>query len=199
MDGFIKLLSFLFSFVALCLSVYAVSNQYYVNIPTTVLSLVGICATIIVGISVVDTFAVHSAFHKMEEKMDELSKKMEEVEKQKEKIRKLRKQANILFHHTWGLVFANNQPYDALNEFWKAFTSAAKDNDVKRAKVCLENTESTIENIMQQKEMEGLDERKISLLITDELKQTSVYVAFEDRINELLYKTSSGNKKMVEE
>ena len=184
----------LFSFVALCLSVYAVSNQYYADIPTAVLSLVGVCSTLIVGISVVDAFAVHSAFHKMEGKVDELSKKMEELTKQEEKIRKLRKQANILFHHTWGLVYANNQPYDALNEFWKAFTSAAKDNDVKRAKVCLENTESTIEDIMRQKEMEGLDERKISLPITDELKQTSVYVAFEDRINELL-KTSSGNTK----
>ena len=52
---------------------------------------------------------------------------------------------------------------------------------------------------MRQKEMEGLDERKISLPITDELKQTSVYVAFEDRINELLNKTSSGNAKLVEE
>lgn len=195
MDVFIKLLSLLFSFVALCLSVYAVSNQYYANIPTTVLSLVGICATIIVGISVVDTFAVHSAFHKMEEKMGELSKKMEEVEKQEEKIHKMKNQANILFHHTWGLIFREAQPYNALNEFWKAFTLASNDNDITRAKVCLENTENVIEDIMQQKGTDELDESKISLKITDELKQTSAYIAFENRINELINKTSKLTKK----
>lgn len=104
MDVFIKLLSFLFSFIALCLSVYAVSNQYYANIPTTVLSLVGICATIIVGISVVDTFAVHSAFHKMEEKMGELSNRMDKLTELEMEVRKMKKKTNMLFHHTWGLV-----------------------------------------------------------------------------------------------
>ena len=31
------------------LSAYAFSNQYYADIPSTVLTLVGICATLIVG------------------------------------------------------------------------------------------------------------------------------------------------------
>lgn len=195
MDIFIKLLSFLFSFVALCLSVYAVSNQYYANIPTTVLSLVGICATIIVGISVVDTFAVHSAFHKMEEKMGELSNRMNKLTELEIEVRKMKNQANILFHHTWGLIFREAQPYDALNEFWEAFTLASNDNDIKRAMVCLENTENVIEDIMQQKGTDELDESKISLKITDELKQTSTYIAFENRINELVNKTSELTKK----
>ena len=69
-----KISSFIFSLIALVLSIYALSSQYYTDITTTVLSLVGISVTLIVGISVVDAFAVHSAFHKMEEKMDELSK-----------------------------------------------------------------------------------------------------------------------------
>ena len=85
MSVFIKLLSFLSSFIALCLSVYAVSNQYYVNIPTTVLSLVGICATIIVGISVVDTFAVHPAFHKMEEKWANYQREWKNLQNRKRK------------------------------------------------------------------------------------------------------------------
>ena len=190
-----KISSFIFSLIALVLSIYALSSQYYTDITTTVLSLVGISVTLIVGISVVDTFAVHSAFHKMEEKMGELSKKMEEVEKQEEKIHKMKKQANILFHHTWGLIFREAQPYDALNEFWKSFTLASNDNDIKRAKVCLENTENVIEDIIQQKGTDGLDESKISLKITDELKQTSTYIAFENLINELVNKTSELTKK----
>lgn len=190
-----KISSFIFSLIALGLSIYALSSQYYTDITTTVLSLVGICVTLIVGISVVDAFAVHSAFHKIEEKMEKLSKKMEEVEKQEEKIRKMKKQANILFHHTWGLIFRETQPYDALNEFWKAFTLASNDNDIKRAKVCLENAENVIEDIMQQKNMNSFDEKTIPITISEELKQTSTYIAFEDWINELVNKTSKLTKK----
>ena len=60
MEEKIIFLSFAFSLGALGLSAYAFSNQYYADIPTIVLTLVGICATLIVGISV-DAFAVHNA------------------------------------------------------------------------------------------------------------------------------------------
>lgn len=190
-----KISSFIFSLIALGVSIYALSSQYYTDITTTVLSLVGISVTLIVGISVVDAFAVHSAFHKMEEKMGELSNRMDKLTELEMEVRKMKKKTNMLFHHTWGLVLREDQPYDALNEFWRAFEYASKDNDIKRAMVCLENMENVIENIIQQKNMNSFDEKTIPITISEELKQTSTYIAFEDRINELINKTSKLTKK----
>ena len=190
MDTCIKILSFVFSLAALGLSAYAASNQYYADIPTTVLSVVGICATLIVGISVVDAFAVHSALHRTEEKMNELSQKMEELALLEGEVCKMRKQTNILFHHTWGLSFKNHQPYLALAEFWKAFELTVVSKDVKRAKSCIINALEVADEIKQRKENGGkLDEPDMSLIPTETpvaMKNTDVYCVYENDIKKLI-------------
>lgn len=190
MDKLIKILTFIFSLAALGLSVYAVSNQCCTNIPATVLSLVGICATMIVGISVVDTFAVHSAFRKMEDRMNEQAERMRTLEDLEGKVRKMRKQSNILFHHTWGLTFSKTQPFAALAEFWKALELAAKEDDISRAKTCLANAEEVVEDIIQQKNEQGkLDESDRIIIpqkIPADIKESKVYDAFGVKIEELI-------------
>ena len=190
MDKCIKILGFIFSLIALAISAYAVSNQYYADIPTTVLTLVGICATLIVGTAVIDTFAVHSVLHKMEEKMEKQESKLAELEKLQEDIIRMKRQTNILFHHTWGLASADKHPYGALNEFWKAFCLAARDDDIERAKSCLENAEEVAKNIMQRKK----EQQEIDISYSDikdlsypeELKKSKVYIAFGERIDKLM-------------
>lgn len=190
MDRCIKVLSFVFSLTALGLSAYAVSHQYCADIPTTVLTLVGVCATMIVGISVVDAFAVHSALHRTEEKMNELSHKMEELTQLEEKVRKMKKQTNILFNHTWGLTFKEHQPYMALVHFWRAFCLAAERKDVKRAKSCVSNALETAYEIKQRKENGGEldlpDMEKLPTEIPQTMKGADVYYAYEDDIKELI-------------
>ncbi len=186
MNTFIKISAFVFSLAALGISAYAVSNQHCENIPTAVLSLVGICATLIVGISVVDTFAVHSALHRMEEKMKEQTDKMKKLDELERKVRNLKKQSNILFHHTWGLAISKDQPFAALEEYWNAFQLAAKEDDISRAKTCLTNAEDVLANIIQRKnENKELDEpnrEKLPTSTPPEIMKSKVYVAFEDRI-----------------
>ena len=94
-----------------------------------VLSLVGICATLIVGVSVIDAFSVHSLLHSAEKKMNDLSHKLEKLSLLEEDVRKMRKQTNILLNYTWGLNFSEHQPYMALVELWKAFELTVESKD----------------------------------------------------------------------
>lgn len=193
MNGIALIMCFSFSLVALGLSIYACSSQYYADIPTSVLSLMGICATLIVGISIVDVFSIHQVLEKNEEKMDEFDKKIVELSKLEDDVRKLRKQSNILFHHTWGLCFSQKQPYAALAEFWKAFQLAANDNDIKRAKSCLENANESVEDIIRRKEKRGeLDTPEsdnLPISIPVEMTDSSVFIAFKADVNNLIKKT----------
>ena len=172
------------------LSAYAFSNQYYADIPTTVLTLVGICATLIVGISVVDVFAVHSSLHKTEEKIDELSRKIEEFQKIEERVRKMKKQTNILFNHTWGLSFTQHQPYMSLAYFWKAFSLAVESKDVMRAKSCIRNAIEVANDIKQRKEngseLDESDMERIPTEVPQAMKGTDVYCAYESDVKELM-------------
>lgn len=190
MRGTILFLCFVFSLGALCLSAYACSNQYYTDIPNFVLSLVGICATLIVGISVVDIFFVHHMFEKNEKKMKEFGESIAELSKLEGDVRKLRKQSNILFHHTWGLSFSEKQPYAALVEFWEAFQLAVESDDIKRAKSCLENADITVKDIINRKEnnkeLDTPEKNKLPTVIPDAMKDSIVFIAFKEEIEELI-------------
>ena len=190
MDTCIKVLSVVFSLAALVLSACAASNQGNADIPTTVLSVVGVCATLIVGLSVVDFFAVHSVLHRTEVKMNELTQKMEELTKLEDEVQRMRKQTNILFHHTWGLSFLEHQPYMALAQFWKAFELTVESKDVKRAKSCIINALEVADEIKQRRENGGeLDEpdmAEIPTEIPNAIKDTDVYCAYEDDIKKLI-------------
>ena len=201
MEEKILFLSFAFSLGALSLSAYTFSNQYYADIPTTVLTLVGICATLIVGISVVDAFAVHNALEKYETKMNELTIRMEALTKLEETVHKMKKQTNILFHHTWGLSFSDKQPYAALAEFWNAFQLAAKEDDVKRAKSCLENAQTVIHDIIERKtsnrKLDSPDMDKLPTDIPNDLKNSKVYIAFKNSVDELIDDIITITKQLI--
>lgn len=199
MDNYFRVLSFVFSIVALGLSIYAVSNEYYADIPTTVLSLVGICATLIVGVSVVDAISLRSTLKQMDEKMIELNKRIDDLSKVGKKVHKMRKQTNILFHHTWGLSFASHEPYAAFAEFWKAFELAAKEGDVKRAKSCLDNAELTVEDIISRnsnnEELDVPDMERIPDKTPENIKNTKIYYAFADKVDALIIRINQAIKK----
>ena len=190
MKRIINILSFAFSLLAFASSAYAISSHPGTNIPSFVLSLVGICATLIVGISVVDTFVLRNALNKVDEKMEEQTKRMEELSTLEKEFRQTKRQINVLFHHTWGLALTDKQPYAAFQEFWRGFTLSAQQNDIKRAQSCLSNAEILVEDIVRRKqEGQVLDTPCMTMLdmvISDNLKSSQVYTAFGDRVERLL-------------
>lgn len=185
-----KIASLFFALIALAFSALALFGKLcLIDLPNAVLSLIGICCTLMVGISVVDAISVRK-----------LERKINELDKLKKKVDKMLNQSNILFHYTWGVQNEKDYPYAALNEFWKGICIAAKYDDVKRAKSCLENAEQLLDGICTKQESKDMLSKKgVDLLpreVPKEVEESKVYDAFEDRINALIEIINS--KKFME-
>ena len=195
MNSKLVIISIVLSLVAIGLSCYSLTNQYYADIPTTVLSLVGVCVTIVVGINLVEAISLHSMLNTYDKRMEELTKKTNDVSLMEGQMRKMKKQTNILFHYTWGLSYGNDGSYyNSLSEFWKAFLLAAETNDFKRAKSCLSNMEITIEIIEQQTLNDMIEEREFPYNIPEVIKGSDVYCVFGEKVDDLFLRIKSLNK-----
>lgn len=183
--------SLVLSLVALALSFVAITgiHCFEMNASEAVLTIVGICTTLIVGVSVVDAIAVRR-----------LGRKIEELDKLEDKVRKLTKQSNILFHYTWGIQHWKERPYTALCDFWRAFSIAAETDDIKRAKSCLANMEKLSKEISEKLVLrEALSKENIELVpreVPKSMKDSKVYCAFDVRIKILIEKI---NKELIKE
>lgn len=183
--------SLILSLVALALSFVAITgiHCFEMNASEAVLTIVGICTTLIVGVSVVDAIAVRR-----------LERKIEELDKLEKKVRKQTKQSNILFHHTWGIQHWKEQPYTALYDFWRAFSIAAETDDIKRAKSCLANMEELSSEICGKlhsgKAISKEDIERVPREVPKSMKDSKVYCAFDIRINKLIEKI---NKELLKE
>lgn len=187
MRGYVLVLSL----IAFALSILAFfTGGVSASLESGALTLISICATLVVGVSFVNVFEVHSVLRRMEDKMAKYESELEELEKLQCKVDKMRRKSNILFHHTWGLAFIDKQPYDALKEFWCAFLLAAKEDDIKRAKSCLENAKMVAEEIKEmgnnQTEVRDSSDNIGRFQISEELRKSKVYFAYSDKIEELL-------------
>ena len=178
MRGYVLVLSL----IAFALSILAFfTGGVSASLESGALTLISICATLVVGVSFVNVF---------EDKMAKYESEIEELEKLQCKLDKMRRKSHILFHHTWGLAFIDKQPYHALEEFWCAFLLAAKEDDIKRAKSCLENAKMVAEEIKEgkknQAEVRDSFDNIDRFQILEELRKSKVYFAYSDKIEELL-------------
>ena len=85
----------------LCL--FSKSSSDTVELPNVVLSLIGVCATIIVGVSVYNTVEVNSVLRKTEGKTEELEKKLKELSTIADDVEKLRSKHTISSHLGYGI------------------------------------------------------------------------------------------------
>ena len=175
-----RLVCLFFSLGALALSALAFfSKCCYEGIPNGVLSLIGACCTLIVGVSVADAIIVRR-----------LERKMERLDKLQRKVDRMLKQSNILFHYTWGFQQKDSDPVAALTEYWKGFCIAAETDDIKRGKSCLEAAEAIVCDVLSgNHHVKALKVDNISQKpwqMSDRVKKTNLYSAFEDKVNTLI-------------
>lgn len=171
----------------LCL--FSKSSSDTIELPNVVLSLIGVCATIIVGVSVYNTVEVNSVLRKTEGKTEELEKKLKELSTIADDVEKLRAQANILFHLTWGMVLKENQPYTALREFWSGFEHCVKSDDYIRGRVCLKEAIKIAKSIASKKEtIKMTDKEKIPHEFPVELEDTKLYRFYRSEVDKLFEK-----------
>lgn len=179
------------SLIALAFSIMAFFSGETGLSSSGILAIIGICTTLIVGISVVDTLTIH----RLEEKLEKQAKTIDELKELEHKVKQLKNQSNTLFHHTWGITYLNDSPHLALFEFWKALNSAVKTDDVIRAKQCLENSKTAMQNVDNQKSGDTIKISKIDnkkyLCISDEMMSSTIYKLNSIEIDEVLEKIKS--------
>lgn len=122
MRGYLIIISLL----ALALSIMAFFGcSVSVTLEGGALALISICATLIVGVHILDSVRISQ----MEQKLKELSKIKEDLEG-------LRANSNIALNITWGLVFLKDNLFNSFKHFVKAYSIAIAENDAKRVRTC---------------------------------------------------------------
>lgn len=183
---------FFIALIAFALSVMSIFGNHCKLSSGSAVAIIAVCTTMIVGMSIIDTLALRNALERIDSKIELLNSRINELNLLEEKVCKLRRQCNILFHHSWGLSYLNSQPYDALCEFWKALELCARENDIRRGKSCLQNIEIALNTIINNtaQHIEWKDKKDMSspFSVSKEMKESSIYVAYCEKIEELIDK-----------
>lgn len=139
------------------------------SIPESVLALVGVCATFIVGIHVVDAI-----------KLRELESKINIFNSMQNEIKDMRRNANVALHISWAMSYWNRKPKSACVELWKAFRLALENEDVLRANTCLELLEKFIKEKRYEVNTHSLSNDM------KEIEEFTYYKVFKSRIQTIL-------------
>lgn len=186
----IKLLYIVLTLYAFIRRTFMLSLNNGMDTTEVVLSLMGICATLIVGVSVYDAVSLRSLLHDYDIKIQRLEDKIRKADELERNYHKTKRQLTILLHFTWGLSFSDKQPYTALKEYWNAIMKAAEADDIKRAKSCITNAECVLEDINRKRanqiEVDDSDINAVPTCLPEKLKRSKVYCAFEEQIIALI-------------
>ena len=159
-----KTVSFLSSIIAIAIACMSLWGRSYHLTSESLIAVIAICTTIVVGVHLYDTWTLH----KMEEKLEKLSGVNKEIEEMK-------RNSNIAFHVSWGLSFINSNPKKAFSECWKAFEIAIFANDAIRANTCMK----CLESISKKSDLSDM------VKLSTELLSAPLYQVFQKRIEDL--------------
>lgn len=165
-----KTLSLLLSLIAVTLSAMMFWGDCFHPTSDSLISVIAICTTIIVGTHFLDAWTIHS--------IEERQKKLSQIEKE---LIEMKQSINIALHLSWGLSFISYDLGNAFQECWKAFEMAISFGDAIRAKTCLD----CIEKIIRKDKDKSLNERIQQAILQSSIKSMSLYKVFKDRIDAL--------------
>lgn len=175
----------LLSLIAFALSVLAFFSNNKLSTDSGVLTLIGICTTLIVGVSVVDTLRLQQ----LEEKVKKLKETKETVEKMSDKLEKLKNDANIALDANWGYTLYTIQPHTAIQQVWKGLKLALLTDDCKKLKTCMEVLKHIKEEIKKNGELSKKLNKKLDnnvLMIDEDMKNARLYILVKDELDKLL-------------
>lgn len=192
----IQLISLLLSWTAIIFSIVALVGKAPAAAGDGALTIVSICVTLIVGVSVVDSLVVQ----KHGEKLRQLEKQIMELKTQKEELRKSQSettenayQVKMGVYVAWGLAMFQMEPISAFEQFQKVLKLALVDNkyveDASKAVEFMEQLVPRIEEyIVKNDSYKQLLKIKIPDRTPEEIKVLSCYATFKDRIDGIYQK-----------
>lgn len=160
------------------------------DIPSIVLALIGICATLIVGVSVYDSYTIHNIQRRIEEMrriQNELEKKEQNIVKENNELKNSMYIANQL---SWGLALMNLLPYTSFRYCFKGLLKALETNNTKATNNCLKCMNETNKLLKHKKNDKEVikDSAKYKELpiIPEKIKALSLFKLVEERLNDII-------------
>lgn len=183
--------SLIISLVALTLSIVAIFgiHKNIVGHPDLVLTLLGVCATIIVGISVISALELLQVTRKLKE-IDQIKKDIEianqRMDETKQDMDVMRNHANLALHLSFGLALMEWRPAVTISECLKGFYIALRENDASRAHTCLDILEKVLGRFQNDEIIHNNLKKsytdKIPKKLPDEYRKLELYKVFEKRL-----------------
>ena len=167
--------------MAFALAILAFFN-YHGNVSeNSILTLIAICTTLIVGINVVDAV-----------KVNEMRKKIDELNTVTSNLEKNDKQMNVAVYVAWGLAFISWLPYTSFIQLQKGLIIAIQIEDPHKVGLCLDCMEKVLEMIYLMKKKGQrvckTGREKIPKTVPEDIAVEKMYKPFKDRIMNV-YKT----------
>lgn len=176
---------FFLSIIAFALSAMAFFGKYDCNgIPNVILSLIGICCTLIVGVSVVDSITVHN-IQKQINKLDDTQIKQEKQEEHLKVLIEEQKSTTYISNQiSWGLATLSMQPTASFGYFVKGLEKSLETNNVKAIGICLHCMEQ-VPKIMKRKENDSkhhISVQKETPQLSEGIKELETYKLIAERV-----------------
>lgn len=158
-------------------------------IPEVVLTLIGICTTLIVGVSVVDALALRS----IHQKLDEIKKIEQRIEATNERISLMRDHSNMCFHLTWGVAILSWQPHTAIKECWESIRIAMSLDDPQKVHACVDKTEKIVKMIKKEPELRNLYRctAGVPKEIDAGMKESKLYSTYREKLENIIKEVNS--------
>ena len=132
-----KPISLLLSWTAIILSIVALAGKTEVTGEGGALTIVSICVTMIVGLSVVDSLTVRN-IQKRVNRLYDTMKRIEEKEKDFDNKREKQKTSLYISNQvSWGLATLHKYPYTSFRYFMKGLEKSLENKQKKSINSCL--------------------------------------------------------------
>ena len=171
------------SLVALALSIISLFGRHCMCVPEVVLTLIGVCTTLIVGVSVVDALTLRS----IHQKLDDIKKIEQKVNATNERINLMREHSNMCFHLAWGVAVLPWQPHTAIKECWNSVRIAMSLDDPQKTHTCVDTTEKIVKMIKKKPELLNLYRctAGIPKEIDAEMKDSELYSTYRVKLKDI--------------
>ncbi len=174
-----KLLSLIFSLIAVAISVMCLPSFGFVAYEGNIIAIIGVCTTLVVGLNIYDAIMVR-----------EIDKKAERLQQKINTLEKLEYRNDIYFKISCGLYAQRKQAYTSFLFIFKAMSIAMMHDDAECVEKCFtllsqfDKINST-KNESQSSSDSKLKYAEIEQLLV-EIEKCRLYNLYKQRIKEVL-------------
>ena len=188
----IQLISLLVSWTAIIFSIVALVGKAPATAEGGALTIVSICVTLIVGVSVVDSLVVQKHGEKLRQ-LENNMKKIEQLKKDLEIAKGRDDELRLAIYMSWGLALLHEEPLAAFEQFQKMLKLALEDKKyIDEACKAVEFMEQLVPRIEEDIEKNDSYRQILQIRIPgkthEEIKVLSCYATFKDRIDGIYQK-----------